>query len=194
MNATPSGFSYMAGVVLYVMIGIDKPEFISPPPGPRPPMPSIPPQPPSCPKPPFNPPHPRLPPYTPGVKFITLSTCTHMVGIIVIPLTNNNICEDGGYGSQYSTCEIGTDYPDCAVRTNARHPKKPPPSPSSPPPPSQPPPSHRVCINDCTTWSADILTNLTDDDECQDGQSGSVSSDCDAGHDCADCGDRYIQG
>ena len=128
------------------IINILPPEFHSPPPPPGPPpLPSRPPFPPTPPKPPSPPPHPPPPPHTPVVSTFATTSCTHIISGIVIPLTNNGRCEDGGVGSVAAICSIGTDYPDCAQRTlylSPSHPPEPPPPPPSPPPPlpSLPPP------------------------------------------------------
>jgi hypothetical protein len=50
----------------------------------------------------------------------------------------NNICQDGGPGSQFSDCQYGTDCSDCGKRQAPYPPELPP---SAPPPPRNPPPS-----------------------------------------------------
>ena len=50
----------------------------------------------------------------------------------------NNICQDGGPGSQFSDCEYGTDCSDCGKRQAPYPPEKPP---AASPPPCNPPPS-----------------------------------------------------
>lgn len=223
----------ITAAVVYVIFGIDRPEFKSPPPNPPPPLPSLPPRPPSLPRPPSPPPPPGGPPHSPAIYTLSDTTCTHKVGLVVIPLTNNNRCEDGGTTSVSSICALGTDYPDCPERTNARPPSSPPhppppppplppsslpspppspPSPPPPPPPSPPPPSpsplpppspppppppqppsSRVCSNYCRVMTTDgSYQNLHRDGSCDDGGSGSQSSQCALGTDCEDCGERFI--
>lgn len=130
----------ITGLTFYVVFGVDRPEYKSPPPHPPPPLPSLPPRPPRPPSPPRPPPPPGGPPHSPAIYTLAETTCTHKVGLVVVKLTNNGRCEDGGDGSVSSICALGTDYgpDDCPVRTNA----KPPSSPPSPPPPPPPlPPS-----------------------------------------------------
>ena len=53
----------------------------------------------------------------------------------------NGMCDDGGVGSEYSICSLGTDCTDCGPRFLSPPPS--PPSPLDPPPPSPfAPPSH----------------------------------------------------
>ena len=78
-----------------------------PPPSPDPPPPPSPDPPPwdSTRSPPPSP-HPPPPP-SPSPPAVCSNTCYS---------TYNGICEDGGPGSQYSTCEEGTDCNDCGIR------------------------------------------------------------------------------
>lgn len=46
----------------------------------------------------------------------TAAGCSIRIGGILISLTNNGICEDGGVDSTASRCGEGSDYPDCPVR------------------------------------------------------------------------------
>lgn len=125
------------------VINIVGPAINSPPsPPPPPPLPTRPPWPPSPPQPPSPPPPPTAPPHSPTLFALATSTCSHVIGGIVVFLTNNNRCEDGGVGSVSSLCAIGTDYPDCPQRTETMPPSIPP----SPPPPSpSPPPNSLPC-------------------------------------------------
>ena len=56
---------------------------------------------------------------------------------------SNGICEDGGRGAQYSTCDLGYDCDDCGDRSCVGPPLLPLPSPPppTPPPPTPPPPT-----------------------------------------------------
>lgn len=101
-----------------------------------------PPYPPATPQP--HPP-PPLPPRPPPPPFETCgNTCNY---------ENDGDCDDGGMGSEYAICSIGTDCGDCGDRAPPYPPspvisypsppspmKPPPPPPLLPPPPSPPPP------------------------------------------------------
>jgi len=73
---------------------------------------------------------PHGPSAPPGTLVYATSTCSISIAGIEIDRTNNGLCEDGGAGATSSDCQIGTDFPDCDVRS-APHP---PPLPSVPPP------------------------------------------------------------
>lgn len=58
-------------------------------------------------------------PMSPGTEVIgtrSLSCHTFVAGIYV-SLKHNGKCEDGGIGSVAATCELGSDDPDCPIRT-----------------------------------------------------------------------------
>ena len=126
---------------------------------------------------------------------------------------DDGICDDGGSGSQYGDCELGTDCNDCAkneppddVRCGYFPPPwlpssptpPPPPSPPGPaappamPPPTQPPPvvpppaQPPGCV--CTDTCAGAAISLASDGICDDGGTGSIYADCHLGTDCTDCG------
>lgn len=70
---------------------------------------------------------PSLPPSPPQSPGACSNSCYH---------SSDGECDDGGAGSQYSLCELGTDCADCGVRLEL-----PPPPPMPMPPPSPPPPA-----------------------------------------------------
>lgn len=76
---------------------------------------------------------------------------------------NDGDCDDGGPGSDYSLCALGTDTADCGSRCSTV---------VIPPGP---------CINTCR-WAFD--------GECDDGGPGSDYNLCPRGTDCGDCGVR----
>lgn len=76
----------------------------------------------------------------------------------------NGACDDGGEGSLYSRCELGTDCADCGARDT-----------SAPPPP---PPSTERCDDSCA-WALDGV--------CDDPTSGAWWPLCALGTDCSDC-------
>ena len=85
-------------------------------------------------------------------------------------------CDDGGPGSEFADCLLGTDCDDCGSRAY------------SPPPPPQPPPlTPGLCSNACGDGYAF-------DGVCDDGGAGSEFDDCALGTDCADCGPRIASG
>jgi len=95
-------------------------------------------------------------------------TCTH---------ASDTDCDDGGDGSEYSLCDIGTDCVDCGPRL------------ALPPPPSPPLPTparpiwygSTVCLESCVH---------TADGDCDDGGPGAEYVLCEWGTDCIDCGSR----
>ena len=108
----------------------------------------------------------------------------------------DSYCDDGGEGSQYSICDLGTDCEDCGLRgigpthtsstaasaapsASAPHPV-PRHSPPPPPLPSPPPPTPVECIENCEDNNRDGT--------CDDGGPGAEYSICDPGTDCTDCG------
>ena len=97
----------------------------------------------------------------------------------------NGLCEDGGPGSVWPDCELGTDCSDCGVREDrwsapAGSNSLPP---AAAPPPSSSLPLHTLCSDSCGT---DHASNGV----CEDGGLGSVWPDCELGTDCSDCGER----
>lgn len=108
------------------------------PPGP-PPLPAHPPIPPH---PPSPPPVPRVPPNPSGTIVAASSACFARLGGVLVSISGDGVCDDGGVGSNSSRCDLGTDYPDCPERyVTASPPPSPPPLP--PPPLCSPPPSPR---------------------------------------------------
>lgn len=92
-------------------------------------------------------------------------------------------CDDGGPGSLYSVCELGTDCTDCGARAGDVAPPSETPDDVTPPERTPPPgtSSGPACNDTCTTAS---------DGQCDDGGSGSQYCVCELGTDCADCGPR----
>jgi hypothetical protein len=84
----------------------------------------------------------------------------------------DNECDDGGPGSLYSICELGSDCSDCGPRPQAN---------AAPPAPAG---MDDLCTNTCSTAF---------DNECDDGGPGSLYSICDYGSDCSDCGRRPVE-
>eukprot|EP00316_Scyphosphaera_apsteinii_P001971 CAMPEP_0119307846 /NCGR_PEP_ID=MMETSP1333-20130426/8228_1 /TAXON_ID=418940 /ORGANISM="Scyphosphaera apsteinii, Strain RCC1455" /LENGTH=297 /DNA_ID=CAMNT_0007311483 /DNA_START=109 /DNA_END=1002 /DNA_ORIENTATION=- len=103
---------------------------------------------------------PAPPPFSPGVE--CSEECVY---------TNDNLCDDGGPGSEYNECSWGSDCSDCGKR---------PPAPPPPPPAPRFPPGVE-CREECEYPSDDI---------CDDGGPGSQWDFCLWGTDCADCGAR----
>lgn len=86
-------------------------------------------------------------------------------------------CDDGGPGSEWSGCVLGTDCSDCGDRCIP----SPPPAPPSPPSPPFSPP---VCCSEaCGTF-------ISDNGICDDGGPGAEYDVCPLGTDCKDCGNR----
>ena len=73
----------------------------------------------------------------------------------------DNVCDDGGTGSSFNVCTLGTDCTDCGARD--------------------------PCTDNCTPWNTSAYAN---DGSCDDGGSGAAYSLCDVGTDCGDCGSR----
>lgn len=83
--------------------------------GPRPLLPPTPlPPPPASPPPPPRPPQPPQPPTAPDG-----SRCSNTCGWSVAEGhgADDGVCDDGGRGAEYNTCEYGTDCADCGPRT-----------------------------------------------------------------------------
>jgi hypothetical protein len=66
-------------------------------------------------------------------------------------------CDDGGYGSQYSFCDIGTDCLDCGLRYALPPPPPRPPS-TYPPNPPAPPPNPRPPVMWCSDGQQGVQT------------------------------------
>ena len=75
---------------------------------------------------------PLPPPAEPGGSSDGTMTCLNTCGA-----RSDNECDDGGSGSEFSLCALGTDCEDCGPRLTS----DPPPPPLPAPPPPQPPPS-----------------------------------------------------
>lgn len=82
----------------------------------------------------------------------------------------DNECDDGGAGSLFATCSLGSDCSDCGPRTAGDA------SPTSV--------AGTVCTNTCPT---------ANDNECDDGGLNSIYSICAFGSDCNDCGPRTAE-
>ncbi|XP_077867520.1 scavenger receptor cysteine-rich domain-containing protein DMBT1-like [Saccoglossus kowalevskii] len=91
---------------------------------------------------------------------------------------SDGLCDDGGDGSDYDLCALGTDCDDCGVRTAQ-------PQITSAPEPTQDASLLTVLCDNSCSFSGDIY--------CDDGGDNSDSDWCDLGTDCDDCGSRYIQ-
>jgi hypothetical protein len=89
----------------------------------------------------------------------------------------DNECDDGGPGSLYAICPLGTDCNDCGPRGGGY---APPPTPTPTPTPT-PGAGGPGCTNTCGTAF---------DNECDDGGPGSLYAICPLGTDCNDCGPR----
>ena len=104
------------------------------------------------------------------------------------PYASDGDCDDGGPGSEFSICPIGTDCIDCGPRAISLL-TPPPPSPSPPPPrPPRPPTgpggNYTQCLNSCP---------YANDRDCDDGGPGSEYINfCYLGTDCDDCGPRTL--
>eukprot|EP00966_Prymnesium_polylepis_P121264 2802516-Prymnesium_polylepis.1 len=93
-------------------------------------MPPPPPPLPSPPAPPASPPEPPNPPHPPPPECVCQNDCevcddpecwyssSH---------TFDGICDDGGIGSEFSRCSLGSDCDDCGPRCRAHPPSPPPP-------------------------------------------------------------------
>eukprot|EP00900_Chrysochromulina_parva_P011793 jgi/Chrpa1/20614/Chrysochromulina_OHIO_Genome00026547-RA len=77
-------------------------------------------------------------------------------------------CDDGGPGSEFPLCALGTDCTDCGPRT-----------------PLAPPPSATLCNDLCVGFPM-----YASDGFCDDGGPGAEFPDCQYGTDCTDCGPR----
>ena len=92
----------------------------------------------TCPRPPPPPAQPLVPPpaapppVSPPRDGLCTNTCQHHGGPLELT------CDDGGEGSAYSDCELGTDCDDC---NGPRAVPPPPPTPPLAPPPASPPPA-----------------------------------------------------
>ena len=101
-----------------------------PPPCTPPVCPPYPPPPPSFPAPVSPRVPPRLPPIVPPPPpSYPLTQC-----IDACPFMHDNVCDDGGEASEYSSCSFAMDCTDCGLRLHAPLPPPPPLPPSLPPP------------------------------------------------------------
>ena len=85
---------------------------------PIPPKPIAPPQPsppPPSPPPPTSP-TPSPPPPAPPSRRVCLDICRRKIRNTVVEYTSDSSCDDGGEGSEFSICDIGTDCTDCGAR------------------------------------------------------------------------------
>ena len=141
--------------------------FIAPPPPAHPPLPPN--SPPLQPSPPLSPPPPPAgPPLLPG--------CACSNECIDSQFAEDGICDDGGLGSDYARCALGTDCEDCSRLLRCAWPPLPPPT----PPPLLP---GCQCSNECRGQ-----LSYAEDGNCDDGSLGSDYSSCALGTDCEDCG------
>ena len=90
-----------------------------------------------------------------------LSVCPEMKGVFLAMMVGftsadatctdtckyafDHVCDDGGPGSSWSFCSLGTDCSDCGQVRPPSALNLPPPPPRPPPPPSRPPPPTLVC-------------------------------------------------
>jgi hypothetical protein len=95
--------------------------------------------------------------------------CTNTCGT-----SNDGECDDGGPGSMYSICDLGTDCNDCGARQLGAVQQQAAPRPNT------------ICVDTC---------GAANDGECDDGGPNSFYDVCRYGTDCGDCGPRSpIQG
>ena len=87
------------------------------------------------------------------------------------PSSGDGECDDGGPGSLYDICDLGSDCTDCGVRAVI----------VDEAPPYEDPPFGGVCTDTCPS---------SNDGECDDGGPGSLYDICELGSDCSDCGVR----
>ena len=91
---------------------------------------------------------------------------------------NDGTCDDGGTGSAYSLCDLGSDCGDCGSRTGSSSSSSSSNSSSASSSASQ---GSATCEDSCQ-WANDGV--------CDDGGTGSTYGVCDGGTDCGDCGPR----
>ena len=135
-----------------------------PPPIPPSPLPAQPPPPPPLapaplPPPPSSPP-PSAPPRRPGTVYHCSEDCHTFVPsgtgfALLINLTHDGACDDGGADSSYAYCTWGSDCADCGERLT--HGPLQPPQPPHPPPPPQTHPPPLASLS-CPTWSVSPCT------------------------------------
>ena len=80
---------------------------------------------------------------------------------------SDSLCDDGGVGSEWSDCALGTDCMDCGPRGSSSH--------------SHQPQAGVACTETCVYAS---------DGDCDDGGPGAEFTNCSLGTDCTDCGPR----
>jgi hypothetical protein len=91
------------------------------------------------------------------------------------PYASDGTCDDGGLGSTFEACGLGTDCDDCGVREGGGG-TDPGPTPSD----------GELCDDSCLLFAPD--------GSCDDGGPGSFFGLCDLGTDCTDCGPRSADG
>jgi len=136
----------------------------------------------STPSPPPAPP--PVPPFAPGQAPTSPPPllCDHDS----CPHRNDNACDDGGEGADFSICDLGTDCEDCGPRFQIYYrPPHPPVPPHSPGFGPAPPPPLVLCQDACGSWDGD--------GDCDDGGPGAEFSMCPYGDDCTDCGPRSVR-
>ena len=85
---------------------------------PIPPTPISPPQPsppPPSPPPPTSP-TPSPPPPAPPSRRVCLDICRRKIRNTVVDYSSDSSCDDGGEGSEFAICDLGTDCSDCGAR------------------------------------------------------------------------------
>lgn len=87
--------------------------------------------------------------------------------------SNDGTCDDGGPGSKYSMCALGTDCSDCGPRDSGGSAGSGGWGGSG---------GNTLCSDSCSYYAGDGY--------CSDGGPGSTSSLCELGTDCSDCGPR----
>ena len=118
----------------------------------------------------------------PSARVLTLVALPNL--ILADP--NDQSCDDGGPGSAFDDCTLGSDCTDCGERfypPPAAPPVSPPPTPPSAPPLG---PGYIAKVASACSETCDYAG----DGECDDGGPGSAYADCSYGSDCTDCGTR----
>ena len=129
--ASQDDYDFMVGYGLAVIGYVCESMYAPTKPPPKPPPPPSPPMPPTQPFLgwPSPPPLPKPPPSSPP-PLTCYNSCSHPGWV------SDGVCDDGGEGSEFSLCPLGTDCSDCGSRFL----QSPPPTPPASPPPSLPPP------------------------------------------------------
>ena len=105
---------------------------------------------------------------------------------------SDGTCDDGGPGSEWSSCALGSDCTDCGPRWMLY--PAPPGGYSPPPSPSPAPPGVTViCENTCAPNPryGQSMNYQINNGYCSDGGPG-ASFFCNFGTDCDDCGPRFV--